>query len=74
VWKAFHTSAFARIFWGCVKSIPPPSAAEENFERTLFSLILLRKINENSVRSKHYLAASAAKGRPPAFLHNPIKF
>jgi len=44
-----------------VKSIPPPSAAKESFKRTLFSLILLRKINENSVRLKYYLAASAAK-------------
>jgi hypothetical protein len=35
-----------------VKSIPPPSAAKESFRRTLFSLILLRKINENSVRLK----------------------
>ncbi len=42
---------------GCVKSIPPPSAAKGNFEQTLFPLILLRKINGNSVCSKHYLAA-----------------
>ena len=46
----------------------------ESFEQILFSLILLRKINENSICSKYYLAASAAKGRPPAFLHNPIRY
>jgi hypothetical protein len=44
-----------------VKSIPPPTAAKESFERTLFSRILLRKIRENSVRSKYHLAADAAK-------------
>jgi hypothetical protein len=55
-----------------VKSIPPPSAAKESFERALFSLILPRKINENSARSKYYLAASAAKGGTPAFLHNSM--
>ena len=32
-------------------------AAKQYFERTLFSLILLRKINENSVRSKFPFAA-----------------
>ena len=32
-------------------------AAKLYFERTLFSLILLRKINENSVRSKFPFAA-----------------
>jgi hypothetical protein len=48
---------FGSVPRGCVKSIPPPSAAKGNFERTLFSLILRSKINENSVRSKHYLAA-----------------
>jgi len=37
--------------------IPPPAAAEGYFERTLFSLILRSKINENSVRSKYNLAA-----------------
>jgi hypothetical protein len=49
------------ILWGCAKSIPPPTAAKESFERTLFSLILRSKISENSVRSKYYLVASAAK-------------
>jgi hypothetical protein len=44
-----------------VKGVPPPGAAEESFERTLFLLILLFKISRNSVRSKYYLAASAAK-------------
>jgi len=52
-------------------SIPPPSVAKGSFERTLFPLILLRKINGNSVRSKYYLVASAAKGQPPAFSPNP---
>jgi len=33
-------------------------AAKLYFERTLFSLILLRKINENSVRSKFPSAAA----------------
>jgi hypothetical protein len=43
-------------------AIPPPSVAKGYFERTLFSLILRSKINENSVRSKYYFSASAAKG------------
>jgi hypothetical protein len=41
-------------------AIPPPTAAKESFEITLFSLILLRKISENSVISKYYLVALAA--------------
>ncbi len=44
-----------------------------NFFETLFSLILLRKINENSVRSKYYLAAQAAKRlfrQPHEFFQN----
>ncbi len=46
---------------GCVKSIPPLSAAKECFKQTLFSLILQSKINENSVCLKYHLAMSAAK-------------
>jgi len=42
-------------------SVLPPPAAKESFGRTLFSMILLRKIIENSVRPKYYLATSAAK-------------
>ena len=52
-------------------SIPPPSVAKGSFEQTLFPLILLRKINGNSVCSKYYLAVPADKGRPPAFSPNP---
>ena len=45
-----------------MKSIPPPTAAEESFERTLFPLILRSKISGNSVLSEYYLVASAAEG------------
>jgi hypothetical protein len=44
-----------------MKSIPPPTAAEESFERTLFPLILRSKISGNSVLSEYYLVVSAAK-------------
>jgi hypothetical protein len=44
------------ILWGCVKSIPPLSAAKESFERTSFFLILRSEIRKNDVRSKYYLA------------------
>jgi hypothetical protein len=53
-----------------VKSIQPPSAAKESFERTSFFLISLREIKKNDVRSKYNLAAQAAKWQPPGFLHN----
>jgi len=48
-------------------------AAKEYFERALFSLILLRKINEKSARSKYSFAAEGG-GIAEYFLHNPKKF
>jgi hypothetical protein len=61
--KSFDGLRWQRVLRLCEKysAIPPPTAAKESFERTLSSLILPRKISEDSVLSKYYLVASAAK-------------
>ena len=47
---------------GYVKSIPPLQPAEQNHERALVFLILLRKIRKTSARSNYFLIASDEKG------------
>jgi hypothetical protein len=46
---------------GPFKIIIGDDAAKEYFERTLFSLISLSEINENSVRSKLYFSAEGGR-------------
>jgi hypothetical protein len=56
---------------GCATSIPPPTAAKESFKKTLFSLILLRKINENSVFLKLLFGGVSRQMKASGFFTQP---
>ena len=55
-----------RAFWGCVKSLLPPTAAEYYFESHVILTISLREIVKMTWLSKHNSARSAVKN----LLHN----
>ena len=49
------------LAWGCVKSVLPPAAAEDYFERHVIFTISLREIVKMTCLSKHHSARSAVK-------------